>query len=144
MARKKRSSGLGNLGDVFKTRKRGKSALAGLGASFKNRRSKRKRGGLMAASGFGNKKGSGGLMGTYNSTASTKRTRRGIEAQAFNSFRERMTRSEFLKVRDEIDETVNNDQILTTAKEDNRMLENMPWYRRMIVLATKRFRKPVL
>lgn len=143
MARK-RKSGLDNLGNAFKTRKSKKSALDGLGNAFKNRRSRRKRGGLIASSGFGKKSGSGGMMGIYNSTSKTKRSRRGIEAQAFNSFRERMTRSEYLKVRDEMDETIRNDDGLTSQQEQERLIQNMPFHRRILALARRRFRKPVL
>jgi len=143
MSRRKRKTAFDSINKAFKAKKTGTGLLSTV-SSFK-RSKRRKSGGIMAASGFGKKSGSGGMLGAYNRYArKDRRSRRGLEGSAAYSLKERMTRTEYLKIRDEMDQTIRNDDGLLSERSQNELIQNEPWYRRVLVLAARRFRKPVL
>ena len=149
MARRKKSSGglggLSSLGSVFSTRGRKKSSggLGGLGKAFSRRKGRKGKSGLADYAGFGkSKKGGKGMMGMYNSFYGKKPKHR--RAMSYSAFRERMTRTEYLTLKDEMDRTIENDQMLTSSKSYQQLVDNMPWYKRVLVLARNRLRSPFL
>lgn len=141
MARRKKRSQLDSISGAFGGKKTRKGYLGTIADLKRGKR--RKNGGLVAASGFGRKKESG-MMGMYDRFARKDRRRGGMESLAAWSLRERMTRTEYLKIRDELDHTIRNDDGLTSEKAQNELIQNEPWYRRVMILAARRFRKPVL
>jgi hypothetical protein len=141
MGRRKPKSALDSLNMSFKAKKTGTGLLSTVSGLKRGKR--RKNGGLVAASGFG-KKSDSGMMGAYNRHARKDRRSRGMDGMAARSLKERMTRTEYLKIRDEMEQTIRNDDGLSSEKAQNELIQNEPWYRRVLVMATRRFRKPVL
>jgi hypothetical protein len=140
MPRKKKSA-FDQINKAFKPKKSGTGLLSSLGNI--NRRKPRKNRGLLAASGFGKKSGSG-MSSIYDRYARKDRRSRGMDGLAARSLKERMTRTEYLKLRDEIDQTIRNDDGLDSEKAQNELIQNEPWYKRVLILTRRRFRKPVL
>ncbi len=139
MARRRRSSGLGILGNVFEVRdrrhrQRGLVRLApGVG---RVRRKRKKEPQMTDYFNLANRLGLGG----------SKRRRRsgGLASRAAESWRDRMTPTERAQIRREIDEAVEDDPDMQAVKADYKLRQSSSWWYRVVYLVTKRFRKPVL
>ncbi len=137
MTRRKKSSGFGMLGAAF----------AGSGSKRRG-----KRGGLVNIAPSINGRKRRGQRWTMADNIDTfkafrgkgrRSSRGGITAQAARSFRDRMTPTERAQIQQELDETIENDTVLSGQTADQKLV-NQPWYQRLMILARERFRKPVL
>ncbi|GAP11113.1 hypothetical protein BECAL_02298 [Bellilinea caldifistulae] len=139
MGRRKRSTGLGILGNVFEVsdrrhRQRGLVRLApGVG---RVRRKRKKEPQMTDYFNLANRLGLG--------SGRRRRKSGGLANRAAQAWTDRLTPTEKAEIRREIDEAVEDDPETQAVKADYKLRQSSSWWYRIVYLITKRFRKPVL
>jgi len=147
--RKRKRGGLSALGNAFsphRGRRRKKSAWGALGSAMKPTRRKRRGRGIVGTFAAASKKRgrrrskNAGIEGAFSNALSSNSKRGGAMARSYQkNISPRMTKTEYLEMRDSVDNAVNNDSRLSGFKRDEQITGRDSFIRRMIRTARYRF-----